>query len=236
MEIRQTIAFSDHWAARYLRTLYRAPSRISIPAPRFILVPFRLTYEFVRAVVYFIRRTLWAEPLLKSYCSRYGTGLHADIFAPWVQGKGEIVLGDNVAIKGKISLTFAARYARPPRLLIGDRTGLGHLCQITVGKEVSIGSHCRIASNVIIFDCPGHPMEPLSRMLGDAAPREDVKPIHIGDNVWIGRGATIFPGVTIGENSVIASNASVMTDVPPNTIVAGNPARKTGVLSLAEHA
>ena len=236
MDLRQTVAFSDHWAARSLKAAYRAPRRFSIPAPRFLIVSLRTGYEFLRDIVYFLLRVFWAEPMFKSYCTRYGKGLHTDIFAPWVEGKGEIIAGDGVSLLGKCSFKFAARYAHPPRLIIGDHTGFGHLCSFTVGKEISIGKHCRIASGVIMFDASGHPLDPASRMRGDPASSDDVRPIRIGDNVWIGRGAAIFPGVTIGENSVIAAYSVVIGDVPPNTIVAGNPARKTGVLAHAQHA
>ena len=51
------------------------------------------------------------------------------------------------------------------------------------------------------------------------------KPVHIGRNAWIGAGATILPGVTVGENAVVAASAVVTRDVEPNTIVGGNPAR-----------
>ena len=51
------------------------------------------------------------------------------------------------------------------------------------------------------------------------------KPVHIGRRVWIGAGATILPGVTIGENSVVGAASVVTHDVPANTIVAGNPAK-----------
>ncbi|GAB0173093.1 hypothetical protein NHP164001_11090 [Helicobacter trogontum] len=51
------------------------------------------------------------------------------------------------------------------------------------------------------------------------------KPIHIGNRVWIGINATICPGVTIGENSIIAAGAVVTKDVPSNVIVGGNPAK-----------
>lgn len=236
MDIRQTVAFSDHWAARSLKAIYRAPARFSVPAPRFLILPLRMGFEFVRGIVYFIRRVFWAEPMFKSYCTRYGKRLRTDIFAPWVEGKGEIVVGDDVSILGKCSFKFAARYANPPRFIMGDHSGIGHLCMFTVGKEIRIGNHCRIASGVIMFDASGHPMDPASRMRGDPASSDDVKPIRIGDNVWIGRGAAIFPGVTIGDNSVIAAHAVVIADVPPDTIVAGNPARKTGVLAYAQHA
>jgi acetyltransferase-like isoleucine patch superfamily enzyme len=53
-----------------------------------------------------------------------------------------------------------------------------------------------------------------------------VRPITLGDNVWVGRNAMIFPGVTVGEGSVVSAGAVVTSDVPPNTVVAGNPARR----------
>ena len=52
----------------------------------------------------------------------------------------------------------------------------------------------------------------------------------IGDNVWVGTGAVIFPGVTIGDGSIVAMGSVVMTDVPANTMVAGNPARQVRTL------
>ena len=51
------------------------------------------------------------------------------------------------------------------------------------------------------------------------------KPIHICENVWIGTGATVMPGVTIGENSIIAAASVVTKDIPPNVIAAGVPAK-----------
>ena len=51
------------------------------------------------------------------------------------------------------------------------------------------------------------------------------KPVHICRNAWIGAGATILPGVTVGENAVVAAGAVVTKDVAPNTIVGGNPAK-----------
>lgn len=51
------------------------------------------------------------------------------------------------------------------------------------------------------------------------------KPVHIGHRAWIGAGATILPGVTVGENAVVGAGSVVTRDVEPNTIVAGNPAK-----------
>lgn len=109
---------------------------------------------------------------------------------------------------------------------------------------INYGKHTKIGKNVFInFDCTfldlggitiednvliapkvsllseGHPLDPETRHA--LVP----KPIHIKKNAWIGVGATILQGVTIGENAVVASGAVVSKDVPDNTIVGGIPAK-----------
>jgi acetyltransferase-like isoleucine patch superfamily enzyme len=64
-----------------------------------------------------------------------------------------------------------------------------------------------------------HPVHPSNRK------SLDLKSIHIGKNVWLGAGAIILPGVTVGENSIVAAGAVVTKDVPSNTIVGGVPAK-----------
>lgn len=66
-----------------------------------------------------------------------------------------------------------------------------------------------------------HPLDPIERSSG----REFAKPVVIGDDVWIGGGAMIMPGVTIGSRVVIASGAVVTKDIPDDMVVGGNPAR-----------
>ena len=108
--------------------------------------------------------------------------------------------------------------------------------KLHLGKRIVIGRHCRIASEVLIFDSPGHPTYPIARMAGLPTTDDEVKPVEIEDNVWIGRRAIIMPGVRIGQGSVVASGAVVMADVPPDTLVLGNPAlytktNRSGVMS-----
>ena len=76
-----------------------------------------------------------------------------------------------------------------------------------------------------MFDSSGHPLDAEARRAGLAAADVDVRPITIGDNVWIGGRAIIHPGVTIGDHAVISAGAVVMNDVPASAVVAGNPAR-----------
>lgn len=85
---------------------------------------------------------------------------------------------------------------------------------------VHIGDYVMIGPNTMICTV-GHPMSPMGRRkhLGQA------KPITIGDDVWIGGGCTILPGVTIGNNVIVAAGAVVTKDVPDNSLVGGVPAK-----------
>jgi acetyltransferase-like isoleucine patch superfamily enzyme len=111
---------------------------------------------------------------------------------------------------------------------------------ITVGCNVFINQNCTfydlggidIADDVMIgpnvsLITSGHPIHPSERRAGVVA-----KPIVVERNVWIATGAIVIGGVTIGENSVVAAGAVVTKDVPPNTLVGGNPARI--IRSIAE--
>jgi acetyltransferase-like isoleucine patch superfamily enzyme len=230
---RRFLATSDDPLSRTARRAVRALRELSVPAPRVLVVPALHGVLAARQLYYFSMRVLVAEPLFKAYCKEYGDNLHTDIYLHWVQGKGDIYIGDNVLLDGKISLSFAARFSERPVLRIGSHTGINHGVSITVAKRVTIGEHCRIAPGVTIFDSPGHPTDPVARKAGKPPRDEDVRPVAIGDNVWIGRGATICPGVTIGEGSIVSLGAVVMSDVPPYSIVAGNPARKIGAMPSA---
>ncbi|WP_330676617.1 alpha-amylase family glycosyl hydrolase [Romboutsia lituseburensis] len=86
--------------------------------------------------------------------------------------------------------------------------------------KVNIGKNVLIGPNVNIFTA-GHPVDPEVRASG----LEFAMPITIGDNVWIGGASTINPGVSIGENSVIASGSIVTKDIPSNVVAAGNPCK-----------
>jgi acetyltransferase-like isoleucine patch superfamily enzyme len=106
---------------------------------------------------------------------------------------------------------------------------------IMAEESIEIGSYCLISWNVGIADSDFHPIDAAQRRQDalalspylpnrPARPKIRTAPVKIGNNVWIGMGAVILKGVTIGDNSVVAAGAVVTRSVPANTIVAGNPA------------
>jgi amino acid adenylation domain-containing protein len=228
MGVYRFLATSDHWSARATRSIKRSVKKFSLPIPGPLFRPARHAYVMARAVWHFLCRVFVCEPFFKSYCARYGKNLHTGTFLHWVRGKGTIVVGDNVTVDGKSNFLFAARFVDRPVLTIGNATGIGHGCRFVVGKAITIGSHCRIAGGSHLFDSGGHPTDAIRRARGEAVGEDAVLPIVIHDYVWIGAGATIYPGVTIGEGAIVSAGSVVMTDVEPYTIVAGNPAGKIG--------
>ena len=105
-------------------------------------------------------------------------------------------------------------------IYIGDCVYLNILCTILDCNEVHIGHHVMIGPGVQIY-CAAHLLQAEARNQG----WEVAKPIVIEDNVWLGGGAILVPGVKIGRNAVVGAGAVVTRDVPANTVVAGNPAR-----------
>lgn len=231
--VRQRLATSDARAIRFLRGIRRRVNTVALPVPRVVAWPMLQAFLIGRAIWHWVFRVFVCEPLFKAQCREYGRRVRTDVYIHWIQGRGDIMLGDDVLVDGKCSISFAARYAARPRLVIGGHTGIGHGCAFSIGKQIAIGAHCRIAAGVWMFDSSGHALDPEARLAGVAPAAADVRPIAIGDNVWIGSRAIIHPGVTIGAHSVVSAGAIVMGDVPPYSLVAGNPARRVRSLTPA---
>lgn len=233
-KLTRRLALSDDPFAKAARTLYRKARFFSVPAPRFIVKPALWAFVSLRAIYHFCMRVFICEPLFKAYCASYGQRVRTSVFIHWIQGSGEIILGDDVLLDGKSSITFAARFSDRPTLIIGNRTTIGHGGTLSIGKRISIGSFCRIASQVMIFDSSGHASDPELRKAGRPPTDDEVRPVTIQDNVWLGRRVTVFPGVTIGEGSIVSAGSVVVSDVAPYTVVAGNPARRIGTLRVPD--
>ncbi len=108
------------------------------------------------------------------------------------------------------------------RVSIGAKTVLGQECTISAYQRVTIGRECVVADRVMLIDFD-HGMVEVDRPIRlQGIYKRDV---HVGHNVWIGYGACILRGVTVGDNAVIGTNSVVTSDVPANAVVGGVPAR-----------
>jgi acetyltransferase-like isoleucine patch superfamily enzyme len=142
----------------------------------------------------------------------------------------DVFLGDGVHLSGVATYAGAQRNdGRRPRLVVGDRTYLGHRLIISCDDEVRIGAHVHVADDVHICAYDGHPIDPIARRTEPAPVDYSGKSrIVIADDAWIGQGAMILKGVHVGKGAIVAAHAVVTKDVPAGAIVAGNPARPVG--------
>ena len=221
----QRLATSQATLPRMLRRLRRWTQTFSVPAPRALTLPAIWAIATVRAIYGSFLRVFICEPFFKGHCKSYGKRLRTDRHLHWISGTGDIVVGDDVWLDGKVTITFAARFAERPRLEIGDKTSIGDACEFTIGKRISIGRNCNLSGGIMVIDSNGHAVDPEERWVGQPPDSDDVRPVVIGDGVWIGKRCIIFPGVRVGEGSVISAGSVVRGHVPPYSVVAGNPAK-----------
>jgi acetyltransferase-like isoleucine patch superfamily enzyme len=227
---RKYIATSQNSFPVFVRKIRNLILNFSLPAPKIVVKYLLNIIVILRNLYYYFLRVFIYEPLNKAYCKQHGKNFHHDIYLHWVSGKGDIEVGDNVTFSGRLVFSFASRYTDKPIIKIGNNVHIGHGSSFTVGKSITIGSYCLISSEVVFLDYSGHPTDPLERRKGCPPNEKSVKPIIIGDNVWIGRRSIILPGVSIGNDSIIAAGAVVRDNVPPLSIMAGNPAKPVALL------
>lgn len=123
-------------------------------------------------------------------------------------------LGDETMIRPPLYVDYGVHIHVGARTFVNFGLVALDVAPIHIGDDVLLGPNVQLLT-------PVHPVEPAAR----SAKLESAKPITIGNNVWLGGGVIVCPGVTIGDNTVVGAGSVVTKDLPANVVAVGNPAR-----------
>lgn len=179
--------------------------------------------------------------VMRMVAARLGVAVGADTtFAGRAMlrpGGGRVRIGERVSLVSRSDAT-ALGVSRPVILRcltpeasidIGDETGLSGTV-VCAAMRVTIGKRCLMGADVTIFDTDFHQHEPEGRRYAVPDWPQISVPVSIGDDVFIGTGAVVQKGVTIGDGAIVAARSVVTKDVPARAIVGGNPAKLLRVI------
>lgn len=211
---------------RFLKAVGKRVLAGNFPTPRFLFPLLRFIYESQRlamSALQWLITYFYREPLFRSRCASVGKRFFVWRL-PYVMSHAKIYIGDDVNFFGHVDI-FSGRIFDEPRLIIQNRVDIGHNVLFIVNKEIIIEDDVNVASGVRFMDTDAHPKDVAER-IADLPPRpEEIKPVKVCKNAWIGHNAFILKGVTIGEGAIIGVNSVVVNDVPPYCVAMGNPAR-----------
>jgi acetyltransferase-like isoleucine patch superfamily enzyme len=179
--------------------------------------PYRIKKAYLKVQAFYVEHFL--RPQFTSL------GKHYTFMKPWnVEVFGEpIELGDFVNVIAspdkKVRLTVWSDRKDPAGIRVGNYCLICPGVRLSAATEIVVGDNCMLASGVYVTDSDWHGIYNRVEVVGKTAP------VRIENNVWVGDSVIVCKGVTIGENSVVGAGSVVATDIPPNAIAAGNPAR-----------
>lgn len=212
--------------ACFIRTLHTCRQSLAVPN---IIVrlypPVLMLHKIIQSSISWIFRVFYWTPLFKSQLLNNPKRLNLYGGLPFISGPLQISCADDCRISGQT--TFSGRWSTEikPKLIIGHNVGIGWQTTIAVGSKVILGDNVRMGGRNFIAGYPGHPLDAQERAKGLPDHENQIGDVILEKDVWIGTGAMIMAGVTIGEGSIIAAGSIVTKSLPSNVLAGGNPAR-----------
>lgn len=149
--------------------------------------------------------------LIRSLANCFRTWLYFRLRAPWVKRNGMVRIPWGVEL-----------WSPHNEIALGDQVQFAPGC--IVHCDAKIGNNVLFARNVALVGRDDHTFDQVGVSVWESA-RGDKYKVIIGDDVWLGHGAIVLSGVTVGTGAIVAAGSVVVSDVPPCAIVGGNPAR-----------
>lgn len=184
----------------------------------------RPPWQFAGRAVAFAARTARSQAQLRKATS-VGVGVWILGRRPLIHNRGILTIGNSVRLESRTRRIYFHVWPEG-ELTLGDGAAVNDGARIECMCAIRIGERVGIAFDAVIIDSDFHAIH-------DRRMRPPGKPVVIEDDAWVAANAMIFPGVTVGEGAVVAGGAVVRHDVPPFTLVAGNPARVLRTLDVA---
>lgn len=215
--------------SKFLYRCLKSIQHFNLPVPKKAFLPLFYAHQVISLSWRNFVRIFYYQPIFIARCNKVGNNLNLRDGLPEIHGDLSITIGEGCTIAGSARF-LSGHSCDSPKLTIGDNTNINENVWIGIARSVTIGSYVRIARNVLIIDNPGHPLDALQRRKRGVT-MEQIRPVIIEDDVWIASDAIIMPGVKLGRGVVIGAGAVVTKDMPPYTVVGGNPASILRVLA-----
>lgn len=163
-------------------------------------------HQFCSMTLWWVLRVLWCQPLFRARLARPTRGMEIVRGVPFVAPGLRVDAADGLKFHARSRLEGGPG----AHVAFGPGCSIGFLVRLDAGSSLVLGARVRVADRAVI---------------GEALGKRPARATVLGDDVWVGTAAVITNGVTVGARAVVAAGAVVLDDVPPDTVVAGNPAR-----------
>jgi acetyltransferase-like isoleucine patch superfamily enzyme len=211
--------------ARVAHDVYRWLERWRVPENEMTRALYRTLYyahDMYEGARELVGGKLVFEPMVRARVHSVGEGTRFAAL-PYIVGHAKITIGANCTFN--YFKVDSGHFVDEPELVIGDRCYFSTGVIFSVNQRITLGNNIGVAAGTVISDSGNHPSDAEARARGDDMSVDEIAPVTIEDNVWIGRNCQIHKGVTIGRGAVVAGGSVVVSDVPAGALAMGVPAR-----------